>query len=369
MENADLVGALTGFANELWLAGVPASTARVVAGSDALTAFPEVGADQLYWATRLSFCARQADIPVFDSVFRAWFGVLPTEVSKPPAEAAETAEAEEPQPALDGPGDRADHSVAAASAADALWTRDMAKLTVEERAEVNRLIARLAVLAPHRLSLRCVPGAGHRIDVDRTVRSTLQRAGEPIRLCYRHRSVAPQRLLLLVDVSGSMAEYTDAFLRFGHAALRAWGDAGEVFTLGTRFARATVALRQHDPDQAMRAVSRIDPARGSGTRLGPALREFLHQWSGHRAVRSATVVIASDGWESGRPELFERQVARLKLLSQRLIWVNPQAGAPNFRPFAPALKSAWPLIDDHVLGHSLAALQSLAERIAGIYDD
>lgn len=377
MENTDLASALTGFANALWLAGVPASTARVIAGSDALVAFPEAGADQLYWATRLSFCARRADIPVFDSVFRAWFGVLPAE-TKPPAEVAETAEAEEPHPATeaeephpatDGPGDRADHSVAVAGAADALWTRDIAKLTAQERAEVNQLIARLAVLAPLRPSLRCVPGGGSRIDVDRTVRSTLQRAGEPARLCYRHRSVAPQRLLLLVDVSGSMAEYTDAFLRFGHAALRAWGDAGEVFTLGTRFARATVALRQHDPDQAMRAISRVDPSRGGGTRLGPALREFLHGWSGHRAVRSATVVIVSDGWESGRPDLLERQVARLKLLSRRLIWVNPQAGAPNFKPFAPALKRIWPLVDDLVPGHSLAALQSLAERVASIHDE
>jgi hypothetical protein len=366
MENTDLASTLTGFANALWLAGVPASTARVIAGSDALTEFPEVGADQLYWATRLCFCAQQADIPVFDSVFRAWFGFLPAEATKPPAEAAETPEAREPDPATDKPGDRAAASV---GAAEALWARDIAKLTAEERAEVNQLIAGLAVRAPHRPSLRCVPGGRYRIDVDRTVRSIFQQAGEPTRLCYEHRTVVPERLLLLVDVSGSMTEYSDAFLRFGHAVLRAWGDAAEVFTLGTRFARATIALRQHDPDQAMRAVSRIDPARGSGTRLGPALRDFLRQWSGHRAVRSATVVIASDGWESGPPDLLERQVTRLKLLSQRLIWVNPQAGAPNFRPFARGLKRVWPLIDDHIPGHSLAALQSLADRVAGIHDD
>jgi len=116
-------------------------------------------------------------------------------------------------------------------------------------------------------------------------------------------------------------------------------------------------------------VNGIDPARGSGTRLGPALRDFLHRWSGHRAVRSATVVIASDGWESGPPELLERQMARLKLLSRRLIWVNPQAGAPEFKLRARGLTRVLPLIDDHVPGHSLAALQSLADRIAGAYDD
>ena len=369
MENTDLASELTGFANALWLAGVPASTARVIAGSEALTAFPEVGTGQLYWATRLSFCSQQADIPVFDSVFRAWFGFLPAAAARPPAEAAETANAEEPDPATHMSGDRATASAVAAGAAEALWTQDITKLTAEERIEVNQLIARLVVRASHRPSLRCIPAGRYRIDVDRTVRSTFQRAGEPTRLCYQHRTVVPERLLLLVDVSGSMAEYADAFLRFGHAALRAWGDAAEVFTLGTRFARATIALRQHDPDQAMRAVSRLDPARGSGTRLGPALRAFLRQWSGHRSVRSATVVIASDGWESGRPDPLERQVTRLKLLSQRLIWVNPQAGAPNFTLFAPGLKRVWPLIDDHVPGHSLAALQSLADRVAGIHDD
>jgi hypothetical protein len=368
MENSDLASAITDFASALRLAGVPASTARVIAGSDALTAFPEVRTDQLYWATRLSFCAQQADIPIFDSVFLGWFGVLPADTREPPAEAAGTAEAEELYLATARPGDQASAEAAAVGAAEALWTRDIRKLTVEERAEVNQLIARLAVLPQYRPSLRCKPGGSHRIDVERTVRTTFQHAGEPARLCYRHRTVEPQRLLLLVDISGSMADYSDAFLRFGHAALRAWGNAAEVFTLGTRFARATIALRQHDADQAMREVSRIDPARGSGTRLGPALCDFLHGWSGHRAVRSATVVIASDGWESGRPDLLERQVARLKLLSQRVIWVNPQAGAPNFKSRAPALNRVRPLIDDHVPGHSLAALQSLADRIAGTHD-
>jgi uncharacterized protein with von Willebrand factor type A (vWA) domain len=370
MDDSDLASALTGLAGALRVAGIPANTARVITSSDAVTAFPNVRADQLYWATRLSFCAQRADIPVFDSVFRAWFGLVPVDASRLRAEAAGTTTAEEEQePATDTPGEGSSAPAAAAGTAEALWIRDMGKLTAEERAEVNRLIARLAVLSPHRPSLRCVPGGRYRIDVDRTVRSTFQRAGEPVRLCYRHRTAVPQRLLLLVDVSGSMAEYADAFLRFGHAVLRAWGDAAEVFTLGTRFARATVALRQHDPDQAMRAASRIDPARGSGTRLGPALSDFLHRWSGHRAVRSATVVIASDGWESGRPDLLERQVARLKLLSHRLIWVNPQAGAPNFKLRAPGLKKVRPLIDDHIPGHSPAALQSLAKRIADIHDD
>ena len=80
-------------------------------------------------------------------------------------------------------------------------------------------------------------------------------------------------------------------------------------------------------------------------------------------------MIASDGWESRQPDLLERQVVRLKLLSQRLIWANPQAGAPNFQLRAPGLKRVWPLIDDHVPGHSLAALQSLADRITGIHGD
>ena len=259
MDEHGLASALTGFASALRLAGVPANTARVIASSDALTAFPEVGTDQLYWATRLSFCAQRADILVFDSVFRAWFGLLPADASGRADAGATTAE--EQEPATDTPGEEAAVPAAAAGTAEALWTQDIRKLTAQERVEVNQLIARLAVLPPHRPSLRCAPGGRYRIDADRTVRSTFQRAGEPTRLYYQYRTVEPQRLLLLVDVSGSMAEYTDAFLRFGHAALRAWGSAAEVFTLGTRFARATIALRQHDPEQAMRVVGRIDPAR------------------------------------------------------------------------------------------------------------
>jgi uncharacterized protein with von Willebrand factor type A (vWA) domain len=192
----------------------------------------------------------------------------------------------------------------------------------------------------------------------------LRQTGEPTRLARRVRRDKPRRLVLLLDVSGSMAPYADALLRFGHAAARRHPTLTEVFTVGTRLTRVTRALRHRDPDAALREAGRAIPDWHGGTRLAESLQAFLDRWGQRGTARGAVVVLCSDGWERGAPEPLAAQVARLSRLAYRLVWVNPHRGKPGYAPLAAGMAAVLPYLDDFVAGHSLAALEELVGVIA-----
>ena len=170
--------------------------------------------------------------------------------------------------------------------------------------------------------------------------------------------------MLLLDVSGSMAPYADALLRFGHAAVRRRPTLTEVFTIGTRMTRVTRALRHRDPDAALHAAGATIPDWHGGTRLADSLRAFLDRWGQRGTARGAVVVVCSDGWEFGDPADLAAQLHRLSRLSYRLVWVNPHRGKPGYAPLAGGMAAALPYLDEFVAGHSLAALQDLVGVIA-----
>ena len=178
------------------------------------------------------------------------------------------------------------------------------------------------------------------------------------------RAERPRRVVLLVDVSGSMAPYADALLRFAHAATR--GSARtEVFTVGTRLTRVTRELSHRDPDLAMTALAEAVPDWRGGTRLGELLREFLNRWGQRGMARGAVVVVLSDGWERGDPDLLAAQMHRLHRLAHRVVWANPLKARPGYAPLASGMAAALPDVDAFVEGHSLAALEELARVVRG----
>ncbi|WP_320782333.1 vWA domain-containing protein, partial [Streptomyces sp. CRN 30] len=199
------------------------------------------------------------------------------------------------------------------------------------------------------------------VDPRRTVRRLLRQGGEPVRLRHRARTVRPRRLVLLVDISGSMAPYADALLRFAHAAARS--TPAEVFTVGTRLTRVTRQLTHRDADRALAAVWAAVPDWRGGTRLGPLLREFLDRWGQRGTARGAVVVLLSDGWERGDPELLAAQMLRLRRLAHRVVWANPLKARPGYAPLAAGMAAALPHLDAFVSGHSLSALEHLAAEI------
>ena len=170
--------------------------------------------------------------------------------------------------------------------------------------------------------------------------------------------------MLLLDVSGSMEPYARALLRFVHAAV-VGRQRVEAFALGTRLTRVTRELSSPRSRRRARAAAGERVADWSGgTRLGEGLRAFNDEWGVRGMARGAIVVILSDGWDRGDPEVLAEQMARLSRVAHRVVWVNPLKATPGYAPLARGMAAALPYVDDFVEGHSLAALEELAEVIS-----
>jgi hypothetical protein len=361
--------ALLGFARALRAAGVDASADRVHSFLRAVDVLrPGVRAD-VYWAGRLTLCGDRDDLERYERVFAAYFGSgQPSphrERAAPPPRLRLVARA-----APAGPGstreDRHDSppAVALASSAEVLRHRDIAELEKADRAELHRLLAAFALRGQARRTARRRPARRGDVDPRRTVRELLRRGGEPARPRRHARAERPRRVVLLVDVSGSMTPYADALLRFAHAAAR--GTRTEVFTIGTRLTRVTRELSHRDPDLAMAAVAAAVPDWRGGTRLGELLRAFLNRWGQRGMARGAVVVLLSDGWERGDPELLAAQMRRLHRLAHRVVWANPRKARPGYAPLAAGMAAALPSVDTFIEGHSLGALERLAAVVRGV---
>ncbi|WP_250563503.1 vWA domain-containing protein [Sphaerisporangium fuscum] len=360
---ADVVATMTGFVRTLRAAGVVACHERTQSFLRALTHLGAADRHAVYWAGRLTLCAGPDDIPRYDRCFTAYFGgERPAATRRTPVPVV-TVTRHTLSPGGESGRESAEREPVAATASttEVLRQRDVARLTAAELAEVHRLLAILRAGREQRRSRRFAPAHRGRLDTRRTIRETLRRGGETARLRRKARRVRPRHVVLLVDVSGSMAPYADTLLRFAHALVRCDARATEVFSVGTRLTRVTAQLRHRDPARAMREVSAAIPDWSGGTRLGEELKEFLDRRSG---VRGAVVVIASDGWERGDPSLLGRQMARLSRLAHRVIWVNPHKGQEGYQPLTGGMRAALPHVGAFVAGHSLAAFEELAERLS-----
>ncbi|WDF44503.1 VWA domain-containing protein [Streptomyces sp. T12] len=360
--------ALLGFARALRAAGVDASAERVHAFLCAVDVLrPGLRAD-VYWAGRLTLCGDRDDLERYERVFAACFGggerVSRTVPTPPPPRLRLVVSGGTGTSASAEP--KAPPTASLASTAEVLRHRDVADLDAAQREQVRRLLAAFALRGETRRSARRSPARRGEVDPHRTVRELLRRGGEPARLRRHARAERPRRVVLLVDVSGSMAPYADALLRFTHAAAHTRGT--EVFTIGTRLTRVTRQMSHRDPDLAMAAVAAAVPDWRGGTRLGELLRAFLDRWGQRGMARGAIVVVLSDGWERGDPELLAAQMRRLHRLAHRVIWANPRKARPGYAPLAAGMAAALPSVDAFVEGHSLAALERLAAVVRGAVD-
>jgi uncharacterized protein with von Willebrand factor type A (vWA) domain len=320
---------------------------------------------QLYWAGRLTLCSDPDDLPRYEEAFAWWFDAAPPQRGKRRAQhtmqtriAALTATAQGGEV-----GGDTDQLKAAASATEVLRHRDLGELSAAERAHLRELLAVLRPELPVRRSLRQRAARRGRLDPARTLRGMLAGGGEPVRLAYRHRAVRPRRLVLLIDVSGSMSPYADALLRFAHVVVRRAPGNVEVFTLGTRLTRVSRQLRQRDPEHAMLAAGAAVADFAGGTRLGETLRVFLDRWGQRGLARQAVVTVFSDGWERGDPSLLGEQLARMRRFAHAVLWVNPHAGRDGYAPVQSGIAAALPHIDRLLAGHSLATLERLLVEI------
>lgn len=356
-------------------AGVAVGTGQLIACQRAVTIVGDALADR-YWAARTTLVNDPADLPSFDRVFRrlAAASLDDQRLPAPPApdEPAEATAASDRS--SDGAPSAAGEEVAMAgliaSERERLRHRRFDQASDEELAAIDAILQRLPVAVPHRTSRRTRPGRRGELDLGRSLERALATDGELLDRAWRQRTTTPRRLVVLLDVSGSMAAYARASLRFAVAARRAADrDAAhrvEVFAFGTRLTRLSDHLAARDPDAAIAtAAARVVDWDG-GTRIGASLDELVRVWGRRGVLRGAVAVIVSDGLERGDPDQLGQAVARLRRQLHRLVWVNPLAGDARYQPTQRGMAAALPHVDRFLPGHDLASLESLSEVLAAL---
>lgn len=360
--------ALVGFARALRGNGLTVGTGQLAAYCASVGLLDTSDADDLYWAGRACLVTRHDDVATYDRVFRSWFGAGAGIVLRVSGDLRRFAVAvpagADGVPQLGPQGRDATSIGSLASSLEVLRHKRFADCTPEERAELNRLMARLRLITPRRRSRRTTPALrGDSADLRRSIRRSLRSQGELIQLARRDRRMRHRRLVLILDVSGSMAASSRALLQFAHTAARGAHIPAEVFCFGTRLTRVTHELRLRQPDLALaRAAEAVVDWEG-GTRIGDSIGAFVRTWGRRGLARGAVVVICSDGLDRGDPAVLAANMAKLSRLAHRIVWVNPLKGDPRYQPLAGGMQAALPLVDEFISGHDLASLEALARLL------
>ncbi len=329
--------------------------------------------ENVYWAARTTLVRRPEDVPVFDRAFAVFFDAHPARSGEEVVEqiqritiAMDDGESDDDTDADAIDADEDPTIQLRFSAAEVLRHKDFGVYSDDELRLAQQMMTRLRFVGPPRRSLRSREARRnqHRPDLRRTVRASLRASGEPIQRFWKEPGERMRPMVLLLDVSGSMEPYARALLRFVQAAV-AGRQRVEAFAMGTRLTRVTKELGSRDPDKALRLAGERVTDWSGGTRLGECLRRFNDEWGVRGMARGAIVVVLSDGWDRGDPELLAEQMRRLQRITHNLVWVNPLKVTPGYAPLARGMAAALPFVDHFVEGHSVAAMEELARVISG----
>lgn len=357
---------LAALARALRARGVQVGAGELATGARALAAVDPGRRRDAHLALRTALCSKREHLARFDEAFDEVFGGellgLPREGVDlgPEARLALPRVANPDAPGAAAP-DLAPTTVPAAfSEVELLHDKDFAEYSDRERAAARAVLRELARHGPRRLGRRTRPvrSGGVRPDLPRTLRAALRTGGEPFQVARRGPIEVARPLVLLLDVSGSMAPYARMLMQYAQAASVARRQV-EVFAFGTRLTRITLELRDRDPDRALERASAAVEDWSGGTRIGASVGE-LSRTHGRRLGRGAVVVLLSDGWDRGEPELLADEMARLRRSAHRTIWLNPLKATPGYAPLARGMAAALPHTDHFLAGNSLRSLAELA---------
>jgi uncharacterized protein with von Willebrand factor type A (vWA) domain len=367
---------LVGFGQALRDEGLVVGSGEVVTFCQAAALLNPTDLPDLYWGGRVSLVTRQIDLAVYDRVFRTYFLGMQNplqEMFKLKAQvSAETESILEVLPGEESGEEKEEEPRLGvmASTVDQLRHKRFEDCTPEELEMLRRLMQRFRLVPPRKKTRRTRPGSRRKyLDLRRTIRHGLRTQAEMVELCWRQRRVKRRKIVLILDVSGSMQEYSRALFQFAYSAMKASsGAAGssfgkvEVFCFGTRLTRITEALQQRNPDHALARAAKTVVDWEGGTKIGESLDRFVRIWGRRGLCRGAIVVICSDGLERGHPELLETAMERLSRLCHWIVWMNPLKGDnKEFEPRTVGMVVAMPFIDVLLSGHDLSSLEELAE--------
>ncbi|GIV96941.1 MAG: hypothetical protein KatS3mg057_1598 [Herpetosiphonaceae bacterium] len=332
-------------------------------------------------ACRTVYVRRREDLPIFEQAWdyfwaAGWHGgdqrallphrvrtlKLPARLRRPPP-----TDADRQMPEQERKDQRVEIRLSYSSQ-EVLRSKDFAECTADELAAVQRLIADMRyVIQPRRTRRHAPQPHGRKIDIRRALRRSLRTGGEVVSLPTLDRKQRQRPLVILCDISGSMERYSRVLLYFAYA-VAASVEHVEVFVFGTRLTRITRLLRQRDIDEALSSIGRTVQDWTGGTRIGDAVKTFNFRWGRRVLGRGAVVLLISDGWDRGDPELLAHEMARLQRNSFRLIWLNPLLGSPDYQPLTRGIQAALPYVDDFLPVHNLHSLEQLGKALSAIGD-
>ena len=370
-----LFGSLISFGQYLRTHGFSVGPDRIMAFCRAAAKLDPTDATDLYWAGRLTLVDDHRRMADYDRAFAEWFTRTEQDRSTRPGEfvfggwdedgsalGTQTVSTIQEVSVVDPSDDGPSSSGPTASEEEILKEKRFDHWTDDDLRRLKHLVAGMAVRLPKRVVRRTRPGSSGRIDLRRTVRRSLRCDGEPFHRAFRRRP-KPRRLVLILDISGSMAGFSRPLLHFAYAAHRA-AHGVEVFCFGTRLTRITRQLGRRDPNRSIEEAASAVVDWESGTRIGESLAQYVRRYGPDSRNRGSVVLICSDGLERGDPQLLGTVMARLARQAHRVIWVNPLMGDPRFRPLTRGLVASLPHIDSMVAGHNLAALDQMAGLLA-----
>ena len=360
--------------------GLDVNTARVMDLAEALS-YVDVGLrSDFYHAARTLLVHRREDLPLFDQAFEMFWQkpldewarielvgrrvrrtdrkplVVPAGSKRKESEGDEPLPEGEPRPVIE--------ITRTYSAREALRRRDFSELDEDEVRAIERLMEQLIWQLGQRLTRRHRRGPGAGIDWRRTLRRSLRYGGDIIEWAREERKVKPRPLVVIADISGSMERYTRLLLHFIYCVTHGLGQRVEAFAVGTRLTRLSRHMQEKDVERALADVSDAVADWAGGTRIGESLKTFNYEWARRVLGGGAVVLLISDGWDRGDPELLGAEMALLRRSCYRLIWLNPLLGAPDYEPLTRGMQAALPHVDDFLPVHNLESLEALADHLA-----
>ncbi|HEX9789974.1 MAG TPA: VWA domain-containing protein [Kiloniellales bacterium] len=334
--------------------------------------------EPLRWALRSLLCASRTDWRRFDEVFDLyWRGHGQLRAAQVSAGGSRSRTPEGADAGTQtGPMLGADHGPDAqteggesrrggASSAESLATTDLRHINdPDDLARIGDLTERLAARMKYRLTRReRQRRRGRRLDLRRVIHRSIRFGGTPMQLAYRLRWPKPLRLVVILDASGSMSLYSTFFVRFIRGVLDHFRQA-EAFVFHTRLIHISAALRERDTEKALERMALMAAGWAGGTRIGDSLATFNRNYAASVINGRTVVMIVSDGYDTGAPEVLGTEMARLKRRAKRIVWLNPMIGWRDYAPAAQGMAAALPHVDLFAPAHNLESLAALEPYLA-----
>ena len=355
--------------------------AGLVIGSDDVISFCQALGElnpsdmmDIYWAGRTTLVRRRENIPTYNVVFKSFFLEITEEESdsrkkkiKASVNTSTTLEIPNVEEGQPGNGEEESKMGYVASANEIYRQKAFAECTPAEMQALRKMMNALKLSPPKRRTRRQqnVP-SGKNLNMRKIVRETMRAHGEPRELFYSCRKKKLRPVIFILDVSGSMADYSRNLLQLAYSARRA-NTKVEVFAFGTRLTRITKSLSKRNPDEAMELAGQSVFDWEGGTRIGASIGEFIKGWGRTRVGRGAIVVICSDGLDRGEPAALAKSMEALSRIAHRVVWMNPHKGDNlEWVPNTMGMVIADPFIDEVVSGHNLKSLEEFSLKLAYI---